>query len=51
MRPMAGLPKCLGIGALLTLGAGPALAQTSALPPISAPQNVAPVLPGQQPGV
>ena len=45
---MAGLPQRLGLGALLTLGAAPALAQTSALPPIATPQNVAPVLPGQE---
>lgn len=47
---MVGLPKRLGFGALLALGAAPALAQVSALPPISAPQNAAPVLPGQESG-
>ncbi len=46
---MAGLPTFLGFGALLTLGAGTALAQSVALPPIAAPQGAAPVLPGQQP--
>ncbi len=43
------MPKTLaGLGALFSLAAtGPALAQASATPPISTPQNIAPLLPGQ----
>lgn len=47
---MTGMPKTLaGLGALFSLAAaGPALAQATVTPPISTPQNIAPLLPGQE---
>jgi LPS-assembly protein len=44
---MAGYRMRARLAALLALAAAPALAQTSALPPIIAPADIAPVLPGQ----
>lgn len=39
------------LSALAALGATPTLAQTGLLPPITVPQDIAPVLPGQAPAV
>jgi len=49
---MAGFRPQGLLAALLAVIAAPALAQQSALPPIAAPQDIAPILPGQaRPGV
>jgi LPS-assembly protein len=44
---MAGMTRQNSLAALLALLAGPAFAQTSALPPVVTPQPIAPALPGQ----
>ena len=42
---MATTPRLAGLAALLALGSGPAFGQGSPLPPITAPADIAPVLP------